>query len=113
MSHSRKEIFLKKKVIPFDAKKVRNIDDILTLVKNCGFQGRKLGLASDILYKMVSDKEILTVLTLAGAMVPAGYGKLISILIEYDLVDVLISTGANITHDLIDAVCNIGHYIGG
>ena len=113
MSHSRKEILLEKKVIPFDAKNVKNVDDILISLKNCGFQGRNLGLASDILYKMVSDKEILTVLTLAGAMVPAGYGKLISILMEYDLIDVLISTGANITHDLVDAVCNIGHYIGG
>ena len=72
MSQPRKETFLEKKVIPFDAKKIRNIDDILTSLKNCGFQGRKLGLASDILYKMVSDKEILMVLTLAGAMVPAG-----------------------------------------
>lgn len=45
-------------------------------------------------------------------MVPTGMGELISTLMEYNLIDVLISTGANITHDLVDSTCNIGHYIG-
>ena len=112
MPQTRKEDYLEKKVIPFNVKNVKNVDDILTSLKNCGFQGKNLGLAFEILYKMVSDKEILTVLTLAGAMVPAGYGKLVSVLMEYNLIDVLISTGANITHDLVDVVSNIGHYIG-
>ena len=112
MSHPRKEDYLKQKVIPFVVNNVKNVNDLLISLKNCGFQGRKLGLAFDILYKMVSDKNVFTVLTLAGAMVPAGYGKLISELMEYNLIDALISTGANITHDLVDAVSNIGHYIG-
>jgi len=46
MSQSRKEIFLEKKVITFDAKNVKNVDDILISLKNCGFQERNLGLAS-------------------------------------------------------------------
>ena len=71
-----------------------------------------MGIALDILYKMVSSNEILTVLTLSGAMVPAGMGELISTLMENNLIDVLISTGANITHDLVDSTCNIGHYLG-
>ena len=112
MSHPRKEDYLKQKVIPFVVNNVKNVKDLLISLKNCGFQGRNLGLAFDILYKMVSDKNVFTVLTLAGAMVPAGYGKLISELMEYNLIDALISTGANITHDLVDAVSNIGHYIG-
>ena len=112
MSHPRKEDYLKQKVIPFVVNDVKNVKDLLISLKTCGFQGRNLGLAFDILYKMVSDKNVFTVLTLAGAMVPAGYGKLISELMEYNLIDALISTGANITHDLVDAVSNIGHYIG-
>jgi deoxyhypusine synthase len=112
MSHFRKEDYLAKKVIPIDVKTKKNVADILFSLKSCGFQGRNLGIALDILYKMVSSKEILTVLALSGAMVPAGMGELICTLMEYNLIDVLISTGANITHDLVDSTCNIGHYIG-
>ena len=112
MSLFRKEDYLTKKIVPFDAKTIKNIDDMLISLKSCGFQGRNLGIALDILYKMVNSKEILTVLTLSGAMIPAGMGELISTLMEYNLIDVLISTGANITHDLVDSTCNIGHYIG-
>ncbi|MFX1568931.1 MAG: deoxyhypusine synthase family protein [Promethearchaeota archaeon] len=112
MKTYRKEDFLIKKVKPFNPRSVKNIDDLLTALKDCGFQGRNLGIALDILEKMVSDENILTVLTLSGAMIPAGMGTLISILIEYKLIDVLISTGANITHDLVDVASNVGHYLG-
>jgi len=103
---------LAKKVIPIDVKTKKNLADVLFSLKSCGFQGRNLGIALDILYKMVSSKEILTVLTLSGAMVPAGMGELICTLMDYNLINVLISTGANIAHDLVDSTCNIGHYIG-
>ena len=112
MKIHQKEDYLITKVKPINPKRVKNINDLLTALKYCGFQGRNLGLALEILEKMVSNKNCLTVLTFSGAMVPAGMGELISALIEYKLIDVLISTGANITHDLVDAVSNIGHYLG-
>jgi len=91
---------------------VRNIEDLLIKLQSCGFQGRNLGRALEILYKMVSNEDILTVLTLSGAMVPAGMGEIICTLMEYNLIDVLISTGANIIHDLVDVFSNDGHYVG-
>jgi deoxyhypusine synthase len=112
MNDHQKEDFLIRKVKPFNPKSVKKVDDLLIALKECGFQGRNLGIALDILEKMTSDKKCLTVLTLSGAMVPAGMGELISVLIEHKLIDVLISTGANITHDLVDAASNIGHYLG-
>jgi deoxyhypusine synthase len=112
MKHHNKKNYLLKKIIPYDVKKINNLDDILTALKYCGFQGRNLGKALDILYKMVTDKDCLTILTLSGAMVPAGMGDLICTLINYKLIDVLVSTGANITHDFIDAVIGGGHYVG-
>jgi deoxyhypusine synthase len=112
MKTHEKEDFLIKKVKPFDPKFIKNIADLLAALKNCGFQGRNLGLALNILERMVTDKKCLTVLTLSGAMVPAGMGALISALMEHKLIDILITTGANITHDLVDAASNIGHYVG-
>jgi deoxyhypusine synthase len=112
MKDHQKEDFLIRKVKPFNPKSVKKVDDLLIALKDCGFQGRNLGIALDILEKMTSNKNCLTVLTLSGAMVPAGMGELISVLIEHKLIDILISTGANITHDLVDAASNIGHYLG-
>ncbi|MBY9003992.1 MAG: deoxyhypusine synthase family protein [Candidatus Lokiarchaeota archaeon] len=112
MDKPHAEDYLSQKITPFNVNKVKNIDDLLSALKYCGFQGRNLGKALDILYKMVSNPDILTVLTLSGAMVPAGMGDLISALMDHKLIDVLVTTGANVSHDLVDASTNVGHYIG-
>lgn len=112
MNSHQKEDYLIRKIQPYNAKKVKNINDFLTALKECSFQGRNLGMALDILEKMVSDNNILTVLTLSGAMVPAGMGDLVCVLIENKLIDVVVTTGANIIHDLVDVYSDIGHYIG-
>jgi len=112
MDKIHEEDYLSQKITPFNVNKVKNVDDLLGALKFCGFQGRNLGKALDILYKMVSNPEILTVLTLSGAMVPAGMGDLIYTLMDHKLIDVLVSTGANIIHDLVDTVTNVGHYVG-
>ena len=112
MDKTHEEDYLSQKIIPFNVNKVKNVDDLLGALKFCGFQGRNLGKALDILYKMVSNPNILTVLTLSGAMVPAGMGDLIYTLMDHKLIDVLVSTGANIIHDLVDTVTNVGHYVG-
>ena len=41
---------------------------------------------------------------LPGAMVPAGMGGIVSDLIRAKHIDVLVSTGANLTHDIIEAI---------
>ena len=112
MSEKQQDPFLIKKIIPFDLYKIKTTEDLLNSLKNCGFQGRNLGKALEVLYTMVSSDKILTVLTLSGAMVPAGMGDIICALIEHKLIDVIVSTGANIIHDIVDAFSNIGHYIG-
>jgi len=108
----QKNKYLSNKIKPFNPREVKNVDDLLSALKYCGFQGRNLGKALDILEKMVVDDDCLTVLTLSGAMVPAGMGELICVLMEYNLIDVLVTTGANIIHDLVDGITDIGYYIG-
>jgi deoxyhypusine synthase len=104
--------FLVKKIIPYDVYQTKTIEDLLRALKNCGFQGRNLGKALDILYKMVSSQDVMTVLTLSGAMVPAGMGEVVCALIEHNLIDAIVSTGANVIHDLVDAFTDGGHYLG-
>jgi len=112
MKKCTKEDYLIKKVVPFKPKEVKNVDDLLKSLKYCGFQGRNLGNALDILEQMVTNKDCTTVLTLSGAMVPAGMGELICTLIELELIDVLVSTGANIIHDLVNTFSEGGHFLG-
>ncbi|TFF97375.1 MAG: hypothetical protein EU541_08325 [Promethearchaeota archaeon] len=112
MYNQNQRDYLSKKIIPFNPKKIVKIDDFLIKLQNCGFQGRNLGKALEVLYKMVSNEDILTVMTLSGAMIPAGMGELICTLLEHKLIDVLVSTGANIIHDLVDVFSNVGHFIG-
>jgi deoxyhypusine synthase len=60
---------------------------------------------------MVRDKECTIYLALAGAVVPAGMRSLIAELIREKFINVLVSTGANMVHDAIEAVG--GHHYKG
>ena len=104
--------FLNNKISPYNVYQNKTVEDLLKSLKYCGFQGRNLGKALDVLENMVSSKDILTVLTLSGAMVPAGMGELVCALMEQNLIDVIVSTGANVIHDLVDVFTDGGHYVG-
>jgi deoxyhypusine synthase len=112
MNSPREEDYLIRKIVPFDVKKIKNVENILVALKDCGFQGRNLGKALDILYTMVTNDDILTVMALSGAMVPAGMGELICVLMDHKLIDVIVTTGANTIHDLVDVFADVGHYVG-
>src|SRR3990167_9589108 len=60
------------------------------------FQARNLARAADIWQHMLQDKDCTVILTLAGSLVSAGLKKVIVDLLKYRLVDVIVSTGANI-----------------
>ena len=76
----------------------------MTALGRCSFQGRALARALDVWETMCRDAECLRVMSLAGAMVPAGMGLVVVRLIEAGLVDVLVPTGAALSHDLCNLV---------
>src|SRR6266496_551760 len=49
---------------------------------------------------LAPEKEVTIGLTMAGALTPAGLGGCILTLMEYGFVDFIISTGANLYHDM-------------
>lgn len=97
------EKYLQKKIQPFDPSKANTVEDVLVGLQSCSFQGRNLGQALEILTNMIEDK-CFRVLTLAGAMVPAGMEEIICQLIERKIVHAIVSTGANITHSILNAM---------
>ncbi len=60
--------------------------------------------------KMLKPENDVTIaLTVAGAMTPAGVGGAIMSLMEYGAVDLIVSTGANLYHDIHHALAYTLH----
>jgi deoxyhypusine synthase len=68
------------------------------------YNGGALFRAVEIYERMLRDKKATKFFGLAGAMVPAGMGGIVADLIAAGHIDVLVSTGANLTHDIIEAI---------
>lgn len=92
------------KIKPVKIKKEMKISELVKGLKEAGFGARKIGLASEIVKKMFSDDECRVFLGIAGAMVPAGMKEIIIDMVKEEKIDVLVTTGANLTHDLIEAL---------
>jgi deoxyhypusine synthase len=105
-----KNIFLKNPTKPL---KVRNedISELLEDMKYIGFQGRKLGELASAWVNMLREDRIVIFMGLAGAMVPAGMRRVMAYLIRKRMIDVLVSSGANLYHDCHEALGR-KHYLG-
>ncbi len=105
--------FTKRPIKPINPLKCRSAFEILEALGDCSFQGRNLSTALDVLTTMVEDGDCGIVLTFAGAMVPAGMGELVCQLMEKGIIQAIVSTGANISHDLVNAAKGgPGHFVG-
>lgn len=80
--------------------KAQSVDELVKQLGGTAFNGRKLGEATAVIEEMVAEKGCVKFLGLAGALVPAGMRSCIVEMIKNGWVDVIVSTGANITHDL-------------
>jgi len=103
--------FLNRKIKHIDLEKIENISNLLDAFQNSSFQSRNLGTCSEVFKKMLKDKDVTIFLGLSGALVPAGMKKIICQMINHRLIDVLVSTGANLSHDFYESMGNF-HYIG-
>jgi deoxyhypusine synthase len=79
--------------------------------KSGAYNGGSLWDAVNVYEAMLRDQTTTRFFGLAGAMVPGGMGGIVSDLIERGYIDVLVSTGANLTHDIIEAI-GCRHYHG-
>ena len=92
--------------------KALTVDELMQQFKGSGsFGAGRLASACDIYEKMLKDKDCTVFLALSGAVVPAGMRTMITDLIRKKLVDVIVTTGACMVHDAIEAVG--GHHYKG
>jgi len=97
-----------KQVKPVKIKEDMKVSELVGEMENAGFGAGKINKASRIMEAMFSDSNCKIFLGLAGAMVPAGMKLVILEMLEN--VDILVTTGATLTHDLIEALGE-EHYI--
>src|SRR6184192_4963357 len=71
----------------------------------------RMGEAVDVVTEMFRDRSYTNFLTIAGPMVPAGFRLLIGDLIDRGFLDAIVTSGANLTHDVIEAL-GLHHYQG-
>jgi deoxyhypusine synthase len=86
------------------------VGELLTEYGKAGIGAADLSRAVDVYATMLGDDDVTNFLGLAGAMVPAGMRLVVADLIRDGHVDALVTTGATLTHDAIEAVGGKHHH---
>jgi len=90
-------------VVPLDLRQIRTANEMLTAMRDTSFGARDVGKAADVLYEMVNDPDCFVVCTLSGAMTVAKMGLVLCEMIDRGMIDCVVSTGALMTHGLVEA----------
>src|SRR5262252_2870644 len=106
----KKSRFLKTPIQPFAVEAGLSADEVVARLERISFQGRNLATARRVWEKMLSD-DVTILMGMAGALSAGGLRMTVAHLIEQRYVDCLVSTGANLYHDLHETRGQ-RHYIG-
>jgi deoxyhypusine synthase len=106
----KKSRFLKTPIEPFVVEAGLTADQVLGRMERISFQGRNLATAHHIWQKMLED-DVTIFLGMAGALSAGGLRLVVSHLILHRYIDCLVSTGANLYHDLHETRGQ-HHYVG-
>ena len=101
-----------KKVKQIQLKPGMEVDDLVRQMSLSGVMGAgKIGHAVEIAEKAIKSPDTKLFFGLAGAMVPGGMKQVVIDMLSSGWIDVFVTTGANLTHDLVEAL-GYSHYQG-
>lgn len=106
----KKSPYLQTPIVPFQVEPGLTADQVLARMERISFQGRNLATAHRIWLKMLED-DVTIFLGMAGALSAGGLRLVVAHLIANRYVDCLVSTGANLYHDLHETRGR-HHYLG-
>jgi deoxyhypusine synthase len=86
-----------------DLEKVKNVADLVEAYRKISFQARTLGMCAAVLESAMADPACTVFFGGAGALTPGGMRKVLRDLVEFGLVDVVVTTGAIAYHDFYEA----------
>lgn len=85
---------------------------LVEAMRGTAFQGRNLARAADIYHQMLGDKDCAVILCIAGSLISAGMRKIVIDLLRHNMVDAIVSTGANIVDQDFFEALGFKHYQG-
>src|SRR3990167_7305743 len=106
----KKSRFLLTPIEPFAVEPGLTADQVVARMGRISFQGRNLATAHRVWQKMLED-DVTIFLGMAGALSAGGLRLVVAYLIANRYVDCLVSTGANLYHDLHETRGQ-RHYVG-
>jgi deoxyhypusine synthase len=86
------------------------VGELVAEYGKAGIGAADLHRAVDVYGEMLARDDVTNFLGLAGAMVPTGMRQVVTDLIRDGHVDALVTTGANLTHDAIEAIGGKHHH---
>lgn len=92
------------KVNPINVTKDMKVSDLVSQFDQSGVLGAgRVGRACNILTDMIRDEDMKVFMSLGGPLIPGGMRNIVTQMINNHHVDLIVSSGANITHDLVEA----------
>ncbi len=80
------------------------ISDLISQFDESGVLGAgRVARACNILTDMIQDEDMKVFMSLGGPLIPGGMRNIVTKMINEGHVDLIVSSGANITHDLVEA----------
>ncbi|HUS20227.1 MAG TPA: deoxyhypusine synthase [Terriglobales bacterium] len=95
----------------YDIKTV-NVVPMIDMMEKTAFQARNLARAAKIVDEMVSDQDCGIILTLAGSLISAGQKGIVLDMMRANMIDAIVSTGANIVDQDFFEALGYRHYQG-
>ena len=89
-----------------------NVVGLVEAMSKTAFSARDLSRAAEITDRMVADHNCGIILCLAGSLISAGLKKVIVDAMRSNMVDAIVSTGANIVDQDFFEALGFRHYIG-
>jgi deoxyhypusine synthase len=107
-----KKALLTRTVAQLDLAKTSTLAELVDGYWGMSVQARNIGRCARVFEQMLTDRERPTILLgLAGPLIAGGLRKVIRDMIEYGLVDVVVSTGAILYQDVYQAK-GFQHFVG-
>ena len=92
------------KVNQIDVFSDMKVSDLIEQFDDSGVLGAgRVGRACNLLADMIQDEDMKVFMSLGGPLIPGGMRNIVTQMIENHHVDLIVSSGANITHDLVEA----------
>lgn len=92
--------------------KQHNVVPLVDAMEHMAFQARNLNRASKIYDMMIKEDGCAIIMTLAGSLFSAGLKRVVYDLIMNNMIDAIVSTGANIVDQDFFEALGYKHYIG-